>query len=63
MISMPAGIIPAAIISATDWAVASMLIKSASKTQMDSGVFRIFRVISVAIPKVPSDPTNTPVKS
>ena len=60
---MPPGIIPALIISETVAAAASTLVKSASNTQIDSALLRIFRVISVAIPNVPSEPTNTPVKS
>src|ERR1017187_6279590 len=63
MISSADGSIPAAIMSLTVWPAACGESNAASSVCTTSGLLTMRSVTLVATPSVPSEPTNTPVRS
>ena len=63
MISIPAGTMPFAIMSATQFPESSMLSNPIKTALTDSGFFNILTVTSVTTPSKPSDPVTRPKKS
>ena len=63
IISIPAGIQPPAIISATQLPASSIVGKPTKAALTTSGVFKIFTVTSVMTPNKPSEPVIKPKKS
>ena len=63
MISIAEGSIRAAMISLTVWPAAWMESNAANSVCTTSGRLTMRRVILVATPSVPSEPTNTPGRS
>jgi len=63
IISIPAGIHPSAIISATQFPASSMVGKPINAALTISGYLRIFTVTSVITPSNPSEPVIKPKKS
>ena len=62
-ISMATGMMPRAMIPETALLASSMVRKTASRVFTASGCGRSRTVTSVQIPRVPSEPTNTPRRS
>ncbi len=63
IISMAAGSMPAAMISLTAAPASLVELNAARSVWMTSGRFTMRRMIFVAMPSVPSEPTNTPDRS
>ena len=63
IISKAAGNTPAAMIAETARLARSTSVKSASRVRAAGGIGESLTVASVAIPNVPSEPTNTPRRS
>ena len=63
IISIPAGIMPALIMSATELPASSLVSKPIRTARTDCGFFKILTVISVITPNNPSEPVTTPNKS
>ena len=60
---MPAGTIPFAIISATQFPESSIVSKPIRTALTDSGFFKIRTVTSVTTPSKPSEPVTKPRRS
>jgi hypothetical protein len=63
IISMAAGTIPSPMIPETAWPASSVSLNAARSVLTDSGLRTILKVIFVAMPRVPSEPTNAPIRS
>src|ERR671924_47191 len=63
IISMAAGTIPSPMIPETASPASSVSLNAAKSVLTDSGLRTMRSVILVAIPNVPSEPTNAPIRS